>query len=172
MQRKSAIAASILAFAATAATATAGAPSPWNLSWPASRIAGTYQTNAEVRACGSSDPYRTVINTLSFNYGGTVLESPRSPPVGVANAFGIPGLFTRTVGLGSWSYNPRTHKFSMTLRYDFFVDGVFRGTGIVERDIDLSVDANTASGSVNVVMYNPDGSVLRKLCGSAVSTRL
>lgn len=174
MIRKTAFAAAILAFS-TAAGATgldSFLQTQLTLTWSASRIVGTYHTDAQVRPCGSNAPFQPVVNTMSFNYGGTVLENPRFPPIGAPNAFGIPGQFTRSAGLGTWTYNPRKNNFTMTLRYDFFVDGAFYGTGTVERDIDLSRDNNTASGAVTVTMYAVDGSVLRKLCGTGVSTRI
>jgi hypothetical protein len=109
---------------------------------------------------------------MSFNAGGTVIESPRFPPVGVENVFGIPGLQTRTVGLGTWSYSPRRNRYTMTLRYDFFVDGQFYGTGTVDRDLQLNANGNSATGSVTATIRGANGAVLRMLCGSAVSTRL
>lgn len=172
MPRKTILAALTLAIVTAASAAPARAPDAWTFSGPASRITGTYTTEAQVRPCGTSAPYQTVSNTMSFNYGGTVLENPRFPPPGVQNAFGIPGQFTRNVGLGSWSYDPHQHNFAMSLRFDFFVDGVWSGITIADRAIRLSADGNTASGSVHVVMYNPDGNVLRNLCGTAVSTRV
>lgn len=140
--------------------------------WGAERIVGTYQSDAQVRPCGSNLPLMPVLNTISFNAGGTVIENPRFPPSGVLNVFGIPGLFTRSIGLGSWSYNPFSHRYSMSLRYDFFENGVFYGTGVVDREIQLGADGNTKSGSVRSTVYTSGGNVIVDLCGEAVSTRL
>lgn len=140
--------------------------------WGAERIVGTYQTLGQVRKCGTTFPFVPVGNTISFQAGGTVVESPRFPPVGDFNVFGIPGLFTRNIGMGTWSYNPRAHSYSMHLRYDYFVDGVFYGTGTVDRDIQLSADGKTASGPVQSTVRKDDGSVVVDLCGDVASTRL
>lgn len=165
-----------VAILALSSAANAAAPGPqkaqvvWG--WGAERLVGTYQSDAQVRPCGTSFPYMPVLNTISFNAGGTVVENARFPPTGVLNVFGIPGLFTRSIGLGSWSYNPLRRSYSMSLRYDFFENGVFYGTGVVNRDIQLSADGNTTSGSVRSTVYTSGGSVIVDLCGEAVSKRL
>jgi|GEM_PF-1118202 len=159
----------------TAAGAAAALPAvePQTTSgWFANRIVGTFQTTAgKVGPCGTT-PTQPVGNTISFNAGGTATESPRFPPVGAPNVFGIPGLFTRSIGMGNWSYNPHTNHYSLHLQYDFFEDGEFYGTGTVDRDLKLSADEQTASGSVRSTIYAADGSVIVDLCGTATSTRL
>jgi hypothetical protein len=172
MNSKMVLAVTILALSSAA---NAAAPGPqkaqvvWG--WGAERLVGTYQSDAQVRPCGTSAPYMPVLNTISFNAGGTVVENARFPPTGVLNVFGIPGLFTRSIGLGSWSYNPSSRSYSMSLRYDFFENGVFYGTGVVNRDIQLRADGNTTSGSVRSTVYTSGGSVIVDLCGEAVSKR-
>lgn len=173
MNSKIALAVAILALstAAGAADSAAYRQSHQVWGWGANRLVGTYQSDAQVGPCGAA-PTMPVTNTISFNAGGTVTENARFPPAGAENVFGIPGLFTRTIGLGSWSYNPHTNHYSMSLRYDFFEDGMFYGTGTVDRDIVLSADGKTTSGSVESIVYAADGSVIVDLCGTAVSTRL
>jgi len=155
-------------------TATSGASDHVQIvsGWAANRIVGAYQSDANVRKCGTTLPLNHVTNNIIFNAGGTVTESPRFPPTGAYNAFGIPGLFTRTIGLGTWSYNPFTRSYSMSLRYDYFVDGVYYGMGTVERDIVLSADGTLASGPVESTLYATTGSTIIDLCGDAVSKRL
>jgi hypothetical protein len=138
----------------------------------AGRIVGAYQSDADVRKCGTTFPLIHVTNNIIFNAGGTITESARFPPVGDYNVFGIPGLFTRNVGLGTWSYNPFTHRYSMSLRYDYFVDGVYYGMGTVDRDLVLSADGKLASGPVKSSIYTTTGSTIVDLCGDAVSKRL
>ncbi len=165
----------VVAAAGQPSNAAASAPSD-NVQivsgWAANRIVGAYQTDADVRKCGTTFPPGHVTNNIIFNAGGTMIESPRFPPAGDYNVFGIPGLFTRTVGMGTWSYNPLTHHYSMSLRYDFFVDGVSYGIGTVNRDIVLSADGKLASGPVKSTIYTSTGSTIVDLCGDAVSRRL
>jgi hypothetical protein len=151
----------------TAAGATSGNARPENQTtsgWFANRIVGAYGTNAQVRACGSSDPYNTVINTILFNAGGTVVAIPRFPPGG-ANGY------SRTNDMGTWSYDPATGHYSLRLRYDNFTDGTFTGSSIVERDMTMSLDRNSVSGSVHVTTYDTNGVAVYEVCGTATSTR-
>ena len=142
------------------------------LGWGAGRIVGTFETtDGKIGLCGM-EPTQPVGNTLSFNAGGTVTESPQFPPIGAPGVFGLPGVFTRNIGLGTWSYNPHTNHYSMHLQYYFFEDGEFYGRGTVDRDIVLSADGKTASGPVESIVYAADGSVIVDLCGTATSTRL
>ncbi|MBS0571609.1 MAG: hypothetical protein JSS28_13440 [Proteobacteria bacterium] len=175
MNAKTAISMAILALSsATGTTSVAAGPiqdSSLLFLWPASRLVGTYQSMAQVRVCGSPGPDSMAINTITFNAGGTVIAHPRFPPSGVPDAYG-PGIGSRTMDQGTWSYDWRTKLFSATLRFDFFGDGTYRGTGVVERDMQLSADGKTASGPVHVTNFAPDGSVMVELCGTAVSTRL
>ena len=91
----------------------------------ASRIVGVYRVAGQVRPCGSQFPYTQIRTTLAFHAGGTLTE-PVSPN-GSLNAFGIPGMFTRTIGVGTWWYNPLTRTYSMSMRYDYFIDGWLGG---------------------------------------------
>jgi hypothetical protein len=138
----------------------------------ANRIVGTYQNDGQVRKCGTNFPYMPIGGTITFHAGGTVTESARFPPSGAPKAMGVPGLNTRTIGLGTWWYNPFTRSYSMSMRFDWFVEGAFNGTNTVDRDIYLSPDGNTLSGPVEAIRYAVDGSVIVDLCGSAKSTRL
>jgi len=174
MNTKTALAVAILALSTVAGTAGARPlVEPQTTSgWFANRMVGTFQTTAgKIGPCGTT-PTQPVGNTISFHAGGTATESPRFPPVGAPNVFGIPGIFTRNIGMGNWSYNPRTNHYSLHLQYDFFEDGEFYGTGTVDRDLKLSVDGQTASGTVRSTIYAADGSVIVAVCGTATSTRL
>lgn len=131
----------------------------------ANRIVGAYQTEAQVRDCGSGGPDETVINTIIFNQGGTVVAMPQFPPQG-ANGY------SRTIDMGTWSYDPRTGRYSVNLRFYGFVDGELAGTSTVEREVQMSNDNNTVSGPVHVTTVAPDGSVIAEVCGIATSTRL
>jgi len=172
MNSKTALGVIMLALSTTAGATGAGV-SPGSLSisgWLASRIVGAYQTEARVRVCGSSDPYETVKNMILFNAGGTVIAQPQLASTGLPGLYG-PGLGTRGPDFGTWFYNSRTNLYSVKLRYETFVDGVFHGAGIVEREIQLSADDNTAYGRVHVTVLAPDGSKVAEICGTAVSTR-
>lgn len=168
--KPSLLATAMLAFASTTASAAGpGQDSAWG--FMANRIAGVYTTQAQVRPCGSSLPFSPVANTLTFNAGGTVTENAPFPPDGIPNVYGVPGNNKRSFGLGKWSYNFLTHKYSMTLRFDWFVDNAYNGYQVVEREILLSNDGRQATGPVHTTRYALDGSIVADLCGTAVSTR-
>ena len=80
-------------------------------------------------------------------------------------------MFTRTIGVGTWWYNPLTRTYSMSMRYDYFIDGVAWGTGTVDRDMQVSDRGDTFSGSVRSKIHAADGSVIVDLCGTGTNTR-
>jgi hypothetical protein len=164
MNIKTAFAVTFLAL--STAAGAAGAAEPQTTSgWFASRIVGAYQSEARVRVCGSPGPDEVVFNTIIFNAGGTVIATPRFPPQGADN-------YSRTNDLGTWSYHPRTNRYSVKLRYDNFMNGAFIGSSVVERDLQMSADSNSVTGPVHVTTHAPDGSVVVEVCGTATSTRL
>lgn len=167
MNIKTASVAIVLAMSAAAsATGAQGITEPQTTSgWFASRIVGAYESQAMVRVCGSPGPDAPVVNMIIFNEGGTVVATPRFPPQGADG-------YSRTNDLGTWSYNPRTNRYSVSLHFYGFVDGQFQGTTHVERDLRMSADGNSVSGPVHTTTYAPDGSVILEQCGTATSKRL
>jgi len=167
MNTKTALAITVLAMSMVAgATGAQGTVDPQTTSgWFASRIVGAYQSQAMVRVCGSPGPDTPALNTIIFNEGGTVVATPRFPPQGADG-------YSRTNDLGTWSYNPRTNRYSVSLHFYGFVDGQFQGTTHVERDLRMSADGNSVSGPVHTTTYAPDGSVILEQCGTATSKRL
>lgn len=139
---------------------------------PANRIVGLWTTQAAVRPCGTTLPLSPVRNTILFNAGGTVAANLESPITGLANLLGIPGLHERGPDVGTWSFNPLTQQYTLKLRFDWYVDGLYHGYSTVDRTILLSNDGKQASGPVRVNRYKADGSAIGALCGDTVSTRV
>jgi hypothetical protein len=166
MNTKTSLVMIVLAISTAAgATGAPGMADPQTTSgWFANRIVGAYETNAQVKVCGSADPAFTAINTIIFNQGGTVVAMPRFPPQGADN-------YSRTIDLGTWSYHPRTNRYSVSLHFYGFVNGELQGTTHVERSLRMSADGNSVSGPVHTTTYAPDGSVILEQCGTATSTR-
>lgn len=138
---------------------------------PANRIVGLWRTQGEIRPCGSDLPFSTIFNTLLFHAGGTVVENPRIPPDGILTPT-VPGVNQRGQALGTWAYDWRTRRYTVNLRFDWYVDGIYHGYGTVEREIILNQSGAHASGPVRSARHLADGSVLGEVCGSAVSERL
>lgn len=152
--------------------ATAGDPARTGaLSTPANRIVGTWSNVATVGPCGgqAAEPQR---QTIQFHAGGTFTDNPRFPPQGLPNLAGIAGVHQRSIGLGDWRYDPASGQYTLSQRFDWYVNNAYHGYQVVERTIVLSNDRNTASGPVRTVRYAANGAILAQLCGQAVSTRI
>lgn len=165
----------LLAVVGLTVTVPAGAADPATsgaLGVPANRLVGLWSTQAAVSPCGSNVPPSPVRNTIVFHAGGTVAENARFPPTGVPNVYGVPGINWRSTGLGTWSYDPTTSRYSMHLRFDWFVDGIYHGYQTVDRELLLSNDGLQAAGPVHTVRYATNGSTIIELCGTSVSDRL
>jgi hypothetical protein len=152
----------------TGATAGASPELTGALSTPANRIVGLWATDGHAGPCGGAQT-GTIRNTLLFQAGGTVVENPRSPPGGAPTAS---GLYQRTMGLGTWSYDPVQSKYFVHLQFDSYVDNVYDGFSTVDREITLSSEGLLASGPVRVARFKADGSLLAEFCGDVLSTRL
>ena len=162
----------VLGVAATAPAHAADPARDGALAVPANRIVGAWDGTGLVQPCGSALPFRTVRNTIVFQAGGIVVENARFPPNGVPNVHGVPGINQRSIGLGTWSYNPNTGQYTMQLRFDYFVDGAYHGYGTVDRTILLSSDGSRNGGTVRAVRYRADGSIVAEECGTASGVRI
>lgn len=160
------------ALATAAGAAFAGGPTTTGaLATPANRIVGVWANTAMVGPCGGTagEPQR---QTLVFHAGGTFLDNPRFPPAGIPNIAGIAGIHQRSVGVGAWSFDPLTGRYTLDQRFDWFVNNQYHGYQVVRRTILLSSDGNAAAGPVQTTRYAANGAVVMELCGSASSTRL
>lgn len=152
----------LLAAAATPALASDRSPAG-TLAMPAHSLAGLWTGEGYVSACGSPIPTQpTVRTTVTFHAGGTVTELPRMPP---------PGPNTRSIGLGSWSYDPASGQHQASFRFDRYVNGVYSGFSVVQRELLLSEDGNEMVGDVRAVSYDANGAVIGEQCGIGVSRR-
>ena len=138
------------------------------LATSSNRIIGLWSNLAQVGPCGGS-PGQTLRQTLMFTTGGGFVDNSPYPPQG---APGPGGLNQRSIGLGTWSYDPLTARYTLDQRFDWFVDNVYNGYQVIHRTMLLSNSGNTASGPVRATRYTTNGSVMFELCGTAVSTRL
>lgn len=163
--------ATVLAIASAAANAQQSPATTGGLAVPANRIVGLWSNVAQVGPCSGS-ANSTLRQTLMFETGGGFVDNSPFPPQGVPNVYGVTGLNQRSIGLGTWRYDPLTAQYTLDQRFDWFVNNVYSGYQVVHRTILLSNDGNAASGPVHTVRYAANGSVVIELCGSAVSTRL
>ncbi|MBS0589083.1 MAG: hypothetical protein JSR65_00415 [Proteobacteria bacterium] len=140
---------------------------------PESQLIGVWTTSAAVQPCGNSGPLPplTPINVLTFHAGGTLTETTLFPPGGVPNVYGVLGLNTRGDGTGIWGYVSWHRDYMLSLRFNWFVDGVYNGYQVVDRTMTLDPTGQHISGSVQTTRYGVNGKVLASLCGQATSDR-
>ena len=139
------------------------------LATPANRIAGLWTSVGTVRACGTTLPPSTVRNTLQFSAGGSVAELPRAAPQGVATPAGVS---QRTIGLGTWEYDPATALYTLHLRFDWYLDGAYNGYSTVDREMRFSADGMQVTGAVTSTRFATNGTPISSVCGTAVSNRI
>ncbi len=139
---------------------------------PASRLVGLWNNQAAVRPCGSSLPSWPVQSTILFHAGGTAVANLDSPIGGTSNLAGIPGVHQRGPDAGTWSYDFRTHQYTLKLRFNWYVDDLYHGYSTVVRTVLLSNDGNHTSGPIRATRYTTDGAIVGALCGEVHSTRI
>ena len=96
----------------------------------------------------------------AFHQGGTFTGTGNLNP-----ALGSPSI-------GTWQ-RTGMRTFNAPLQgFNFNPDGSFAGTIKVERQIHLSADGNSYTGTSTFAVYDPDGNLLFSGCGTEVATRL
>lgn len=155
--------------------APAGAADPTldgRLPVPANRIVGLWSAVVDVGPCNGS-PNNRIAATIAYHAGGTLSETNVMPISGIPNMQGVPGNNQRGPGMGTWRYNPRTGQYTLTIRFNWYVNGVYNGYQSIHRDgVLLSADGKTLSGPVHATRYFADGSKYAEFCGSESATRL
>jgi hypothetical protein len=154
------------AWGASAAAATDLSLPPAAL---ADRIVGLWSTRAEVKPCGTDVPPQVILNTLLINSGGTIIESPRFGPGGVADEA---GLYQRGAAYGTWGYDSRNDRYWIHLRFDNYVDNEYHGYSTVDRELRLTRNGMRFRGPVTAARYTADGTLMFQVCGTAENTRL
>lgn len=135
------------------------------------RLVGTYASTGSVTPCNNPTGTVSQINAMvTFHAGGTVSELARFPPAGIPWPGG--GTQFRTSALGSWDYDPSADRYTAHFRFYWFVNNVYHGYQVVERDIQLDDSGNVAAGPVVSVRYLANGQVFSDQCGIATSTRI
>jgi len=170
MKHPSRLLAFVLSCALISSAVLAGAPTGSGV--PANRIVGLWSSEGATQPCGSTLPFTPVRNTILFQAGGTVIATPRFPPGGAPNAFGVAGNNQRSQDMGTWSYDPVTQEYTLKLRFDWYVDGQYHGYQTVDRTIALDDEGNTGVGPVHSTRYTANGAVIIEVCGEAMSERL
>jgi hypothetical protein len=164
MKLHSALLTAAIVAAATPALAQSGPGTTGGLAVPANRIVGLWEAVASVRPCNiPTAPPRDIRTNLLFHAGGTLTENPGALP-SVAGA-------SRSFGLGTWRFDQDTGRYTGTLRFDTYVNGVYSGYTTIDRNTVMD-GLDAASGPVVVTAYDVGGNQLVQLCGIANQHRL
>lgn len=136
------------------------AHSPLLLLPPVNRIVGTWEFQVHIFNCDTGQTVARFRAASLFNAGGTFLDTNAAPPSTRGPAFGV------------WSYDPRTRKYHMDMRfYRYNPDGSFAGATEVRRTATLSRDGNQMSGAFTGQRLAPNEQVLANTCGTDEGTR-
>jgi hypothetical protein len=150
---------------ATSALAQSGPASTGAIAVPANRIVGLWEAAGTVRPCNDpSAAPRHIRTNLLFQAGGTITENPG----GLPNVTGP----SRSFGLGTWSYDPDSNHYTLMLRFDTYLNGVYTGYQTVDRDIVLDGTGASTVGPVVSTGYDTNGNQILQLCGTAIQQRL
>jgi hypothetical protein len=157
-----------LALAFAAVPAIAGSPSTTGaVATKANRIVGTWHAFGDVSgancATGIPGPALKPEVYLVYHAGGTLTEMPRFPSNAAQQA--------RSMGVGSWYYQPETDTYFVSFRFDWFANGVLGGHAVVDRQITLDPGGDSLAGSVVAVRYDRNGNEVFSQCGSGTATR-
>lgn len=159
-----------LTLLASAVPAHASGPSTTGaLGTPANRIVGVWSNTSQVGSCDTGALGPVLRQTLMFHAGGTFLDNSRFAPQGIMTPGGV---VQRSVGLGTWTYDPVSGEHSLRQQFDFYLNNAYDGYQVIERIMLLSNDLNTISGPVLAIRYNAAGAEMFRQCGVALSTRL
>lgn len=139
---------------------------------PANRIVGLWSAVVEVGPCNGA-PGNRILATINYHSGGTLSETNAMPISGIPNMQGVPGNNQRGPGMGTWKFNPRLGKYTLDIRFNWYVNGVYHGYQVIHRDdVLLSADGKTLAGPVHATRYFADGSKYADFCGYETATRL
>ena len=125
-----------------------------------SPLVGTWDVQVTTRDCQTTAALRTFPSILTYNTGGTMIESTS----------GIPQA-AKTPGQGVWSHirdNTYHIKFK-SLRFD--ANGNFTGTTIISQIVNLSHRGNEGESSGTVELYAPNGNLITAGCSTSTATR-
>lgn len=175
LSRIALVAAAAACLSLTTGPSSAANPDPNStgmLSLRANAIVGLWTAAVSVGPC-NGNPTNTIQATINYHSGGTLSETNTMPIKGIPNMQGIPGINQRGPGMGTWSYSPRTGQYTLDIRFNWYVDGVYNGYQHIHRsNVIMSADGKQMGGPVHATRYFADGSKYAEFCGSESATRL
>lgn len=125
-----------------------------------SRLIGTWDVQVTTRDCQTNAGLRTFPSILTYNTGGTMLESTA----------GIPQA-AKTPGQGVWSHiRDKTYHIKFkSFRFD--ASGNLAGTTIISQVVNVTDRGNESESAGSVELYAPNGSLVFAGCSTSTATR-
>jgi hypothetical protein len=124
----------------------------------AASIAGVWKSEVTIFDCTTHNTLRTFVGLQALHADGTLSDTNSTDPA------------SRSPGMGTWRKVGRG-QFSSHFTLFLFSGGTYVGYGVVDRDITMGDDGNTATGSIHNAIYDPSGNLLATACGSDESVR-
>ena len=124
-----------------------------------SRLEGVWDAQVTATDCNGNTTlvFRAI---TAYHEGGTSTSATNTSPA------------LQTAALGTWQ-RTGMRRFNAPLElFGFNPDGSFAATTKIERQIHLSADGNSYTGTATIAAYDPDGNLLFSACATEVATRL
>lgn len=134
----------------------------------ANRIVGTWTASVRTGPCGGNlgPPF---LATTVFHAGGTLSETNAAPLAGIPSPW---GLSVRGPAFGTWSYDPRSGTYSASMRFNWFVNGVYHGYQQIDwPELVLSLGDSVLSGSFTGERLFASGDPPAVNCGTVTQVR-
>ena len=135
---------------------SAGSPSTTGaLATRANNIVGTYEAAVQLGPCGGTlgAPF---LATTMFHAGGTLNDTNAAPLSGVPTPW---GLSVRGPAFGTWSYNRKTDRYLIQMRFNWYVGGFYHGYQQIHIDAQLSRDKSVLIGTIAATRHFVDPAI-------------
>jgi len=123
-------------------------------------LEGTWRVQVTVRDCQTGAVLRTFPALFAFAKGGTVTNT---------TAGQFPALFTP--GFGVWQHTQGQSYTAVLEAFVFSPAGVWIQTHRFMRSIELGVDSDEFTDTINLEIFDTSGNLLGTGCGTSVASR-
>jgi len=122
-------------------------------------IEGVWDVSVTVLSCATgapifTDPHGAI---LMFIDGGTLTE--------------IADRANRSTGLGTWSHLGGSSYATREKWFEYTMTGMFNGTTVITREIELSKKADEYAATASTEVYNTMGQLINTGCATSTATR-
>ena len=121
---------------------------------------GVWESTVALKDCASGTVFETLKVATIVHHGGGLTSEDSSPPTSRGAAF------------GQWKHGSgETYTFKLRFMR-FETDGSLAGALLAQRNLTLSANGDSLSGTLTAQVLAVDGSVLQSICGSETGARI